>query len=246
MASTIKLRRSAVSGRIPTIGTLELGELAMNTYDGDIFFKKDQTATQGGTESIVRLTTVDGDQTLTNKTISDPTITSLGTAGEFAIVNGTKKIASTPNLRIDSGTGAVEISQAYKLPTSDGFNGAFLKTDGQGQTSFGTLGLDDLTDVNVSVATANQVLKYNGSIWSAADNDAAVASAIFAPQAQTDLGFVNEPSNAATDEDLGFVYETTQFIYDLGQLKLDGIVSLSNIDQSVKADYIGYAIIFGF
>ena len=38
--STIKLRRSSVSGRIPTTEQLELGELAINTQDGKIYFKR--------------------------------------------------------------------------------------------------------------------------------------------------------------------------------------------------------------
>ena len=41
MAQVLKLKRTAVSGKIPTTGNLELGELAMNTYDGRIFLKKD-------------------------------------------------------------------------------------------------------------------------------------------------------------------------------------------------------------
>ena len=50
-------------------------------------------------------------------------------------------------------------------------------------------------------------------------------------------------------EDFGtkvLITDVAAFIYDMGQLRLDGIASLANIDQSVKADYIGYAIIFGF
>ena len=40
MAQIVKLKRTAVSGKIPTISNLQLGELAMNTYDGRIFFEK--------------------------------------------------------------------------------------------------------------------------------------------------------------------------------------------------------------
>ena len=40
MAQIVKLKRTAVSGKIPTTSNLELGELAMNTYDGRIFFEK--------------------------------------------------------------------------------------------------------------------------------------------------------------------------------------------------------------
>jgi len=49
MSTLIKLRRSAVPGKQPNTSQLELGEVAINTYDGKIFIKKDV----GGTEAIV-------------------------------------------------------------------------------------------------------------------------------------------------------------------------------------------------
>ena len=36
----LKLRRSAVPGRIPDTASLQLGEIALNTYDGKAFMKK--------------------------------------------------------------------------------------------------------------------------------------------------------------------------------------------------------------
>lgn len=41
MAQVLKLKRTAVNGKTPTTSHLELGELAMNTFDGRIFLKKD-------------------------------------------------------------------------------------------------------------------------------------------------------------------------------------------------------------
>jgi hypothetical protein len=46
MANLIKLRRSAVQGAVPTTGQLELGELAINTYDGKLFLKRDDGLAQ--------------------------------------------------------------------------------------------------------------------------------------------------------------------------------------------------------
>ena len=40
MGQTVKLRRSAISGKIPNNSQLELGELSMNTTDGKIFLSK--------------------------------------------------------------------------------------------------------------------------------------------------------------------------------------------------------------
>jgi len=49
--STIKLRRSSVAGRIPTTAQLELGEIAINTTDGKLYFKKYDAV--ANTESII-------------------------------------------------------------------------------------------------------------------------------------------------------------------------------------------------
>lgn len=62
----VQLKRSAVPGKVPLTTDINLGELAVNTFDGRIFFKKDP-----GTQSIVEVTTLDGAQTITgNKTFT--------------------------------------------------------------------------------------------------------------------------------------------------------------------------------
>ena len=58
MAQTIKLKRTAVQGKIPTTSNIELGELAMNTYDGRIFFEKNN-----GTPSVQEIITTDAEVT---------------------------------------------------------------------------------------------------------------------------------------------------------------------------------------
>ena len=40
MAQTVKLKRSSVAKKVPTTSDLELGELAMNTVDGKVYFEK--------------------------------------------------------------------------------------------------------------------------------------------------------------------------------------------------------------
>lgn len=207
MANTVTLKRSAVTGKIPTTSDLALGELALNTYDGNLFFKKDN-----GTASILSVATLTGTQTLTNKTLSSTTLTGTLTVGGSA-----------------------------------GTSGQYLRSTGTGVqwVSLDTNTLDGLSDVIINSPEAQQVLKYNGSNWINAANDVAVASAVFAPQAQSDLGSVDDLI-IGISEDLGLITDIAVFIYDMGQLRLDGIVSLSNLDQSVKSDYIGYSIIFGF
>ncbi len=47
MAQVVKLKRSAVAGNVPTTSDLALGELAINTTDGKLYFSKDD-----GSESV--------------------------------------------------------------------------------------------------------------------------------------------------------------------------------------------------
>jgi len=50
MANTVRLKRSAVAGRVPTTSDLALGELGMNTYDGALYMKRD-----AGTAEVIRI-----------------------------------------------------------------------------------------------------------------------------------------------------------------------------------------------
>jgi hypothetical protein len=61
--SSILLKRSGIQGKVPTTASLQVGELALNTYDGKVFLHK-----SGSTESVVEVvvtgTTVTGSITL--------------------------------------------------------------------------------------------------------------------------------------------------------------------------------------
>lgn len=51
-SSEIKLKRSSVQSKVPSIGDLTLGELSVNTFDGKLFFKKNN-----GSDSIESIVT---------------------------------------------------------------------------------------------------------------------------------------------------------------------------------------------
>ena len=51
MATPIRLKRSAVAGRVPSVSDLQLGELALNFYDGKLYVKEKQ----GENERIVEI-----------------------------------------------------------------------------------------------------------------------------------------------------------------------------------------------
>ena len=50
MAQTIKLRRSSTGGAVPSTSSLSLGEVAINTYDGKVYIKKND-----GSDAIVEI-----------------------------------------------------------------------------------------------------------------------------------------------------------------------------------------------
>jgi hypothetical protein len=70
MAQNIILKRSGLAGKVPDTGSLNLGEVAINTYDGKVFFKK-----SGSVESIQEILT-------TNSTITGSL--SMNGTGSFA------------------------------------------------------------------------------------------------------------------------------------------------------------------
>jgi hypothetical protein len=78
MSSNIKLRRSAIPGKIPTVEQLDLGEFAVNTFDGKLYTKKNVNGTESivsfagvtGSESSVIVNSFTGDGTTTNFTLS--------------------------------------------------------------------------------------------------------------------------------------------------------------------------------
>ena len=50
MASTIRMKRSAIATKVPTTAQLDLGELAINTRDGKLFLKR-----ADGSEEIIEV-----------------------------------------------------------------------------------------------------------------------------------------------------------------------------------------------
>lgn len=120
MANTLKLKRSAVASKVPAVGDLELGELAVNTYDGKLYTKKDN-----GTASIVEIGAGGGGGGATNLDgLSDVAITSVAT-GQFLVYNGTNFVntrtidsgGSTPLTTVSSGGTSAEFK------SSAGYNG---------------------------------------------------------------------------------------------------------------------------
>jgi hypothetical protein len=135
MASpTIKVKRSSVSGKIPTLTQLDLGELAINTFDGKIYTEQDRSSVGIGTTVIVINPWSVGTGTNTYNTFFTAGNVGVGSTlptVKFAVVGDTKIFGNFHSTGISTIAG-------FKFPSTDGTDGQFLKTDGFGNLSFAT------------------------------------------------------------------------------------------------------------
>lgn len=74
MSQTIVLKRSALPGKVPDTASLNLGEIAINTYDGKLFVKR-----SGNVDSIQTILTTD------STTTGSITLTQTGSFGELIV-----------------------------------------------------------------------------------------------------------------------------------------------------------------
>jgi hypothetical protein len=120
MANKIILKKSSVAAKVPVVGDLEYGELALNYTDEKLYFKNASNVIKSisavDTSSFVTLT---GTQTLTNKTISGASNT-LSNIGNASLTNSSVTVGSTA---IALGASATTIAGLTSV-TSTGFTGA--------------------------------------------------------------------------------------------------------------------------
>jgi hypothetical protein len=116
MATLLKLKRSAVAGKIPQPGDLELGEIAINYQDGIIYYKKTDgtvAALGGGAaggsvgRSITEVTATSGQTTFTTTASYTPGFvdvilngSQLGSS-DFVATNGTQVVLQQPSVAGD-------------------------------------------------------------------------------------------------------------------------------------------------
>jgi len=183
----VKLRRSATQSAIPTIGQLELGELALNTYDGKVYMKKDV----GGTETIVQvgITNYPDSQTLSFGTDSDLVISH---NGSNSIINqtgtGTLQIQVDESTVLDISSSGLDITGNITLDgTVDGVDVGQLKSDFDAHEHEGTQILSTgTTDGYVLTASGTgtsvwEAIPYIDTLQSVTDRGAVTTNEITVP-----------------------------------------------------------------
>ena len=112
MANTVRMKRSAVQGKAPVVGDLALGELAVNTYDGKLYMKKND-----GSDAIVEIGA--GGTTVSATAPSSPSTGDLWYDTEDArtfVWTGTEWVDAAP----DSGYAVATTSDTAPANANDG------------------------------------------------------------------------------------------------------------------------------
>lgn len=126
MPVSIKLRRSAVQGQLPTTSNLQLGELAINTYDARVFVKGSTSGNETGAgTSIVQLFNATGGAITGDVTLNGQSDL------RFADSDSSNWVAF-------QAPGTISSNVTWTLPSVDGTNGQVLSTNGSGVLSWAT------------------------------------------------------------------------------------------------------------
>jgi hypothetical protein len=114
MANTVKVKRSATPAKVPTTADLALGEIAVNTYDGKMYIKKDD-----GTQSIVTINPIAGSGDVVGPaSATDNAITRFDTTTGKLIQNSVVTIDDNGNT---AGVNAVTFDTTPStVPTAEG------------------------------------------------------------------------------------------------------------------------------
>ena len=160
MASVVKIKRSSIQGKAPSLSSLQVGELALNVRDGKLFSANSSTVFEiGSNVSSISTSTVHFSNTGIISSNSDLTVLldsdNNDTSANFTIKKNTSTKAGGSELFKVYENGSVRFNNTYTFPNSDGSSGQALVTDGSGGLSFSSVAssdeLDDILSRNSQV-----------------------------------------------------------------------------------------------
>jgi hypothetical protein len=209
----IKIKRSAVPGKVPTEGQLPLGELALNTYDAELFARRERTGIgtdivrlgAGATVTNILYVTQDGSDTNTGKKLGDAKRT-IGAALTTATTGTVIKVSAGSYLE----------NNPLIIPEQVSIVG------------------DSLREVSVSPQNANQDLFYvsNGNYVAEMSYTGTLNSgkSIFAFN-PNQVGYFNQSP---------YIQNCTNFIPNSIGLKIDGSKAIGPLKSMVLDSYTQY------
>ena len=121
MANTIILKRSATPSKVPTTAQLALGEVAINTFDGRMFIKKDD-----GTPSVVEIGGVTSVNGKTGDAVLSTTDVNEGSNQYFTTARARASVSAGAGISYNSATGVISTAQGLTTTSSPTFAGLTL------------------------------------------------------------------------------------------------------------------------
>jgi hypothetical protein len=211
-APIIKIKRSAVPGKKPTVNDLNLGELALNTYDGNLFAKRIRAGINtdiinlgaGSTVTNVIYVTEDGSDENTGKKLGDAKRT----------IKGAIAIAESGDV-IKVSAGTYLENNPIVLPNQVSVVG------------------DSLREVTVTPQNSNSDLFHVG-------NGCYIAEMSFVGAASTQAIFAFDPVSLRYINQSPYIQNCTNFIQNSTGLKVDGSDALGPTKSMVLDSYTQY------
>lgn len=175
MSQVLKVKRSAVQGRVPQVADLQLGEIAINTYDGRIYFRKND-----GSDSIVDVIGAAAGGNFVLK--AGDTMTGSLTAPQFI---GPLTGNVTGNVSGTSGSTTGNAATATALQTARTING--VSFDGTGNVTV-TAAAGTLTGNTLASGVTASSLTSVGTLTSMTSSGTVTANAFVGPLTGTVTG----------------------------------------------------------
>jgi len=183
MAQNIILKRSGLAGKVPDTGSLNLGEVAINTYDGRVFFKK-----SGSVEVIEHIITTNSTST------GSITLTKTGSFGELVVTQD-------GNIQRDLYVTRDVVANG-DLDVSGSISGSSARIEGTG--SFQSLQVNDTLTVNhgSTIISGSQLitdeLTVLGAINARQFNISVISSSVLFQSGSTKFGDTQDDTHQFT------------------------------------------------
>ena len=167
MAQLVKLKRTAVQGKVPSTSNVELGELAINTYDGRIFFEKSSSA-----ESIQEILTTNAGRPITGSLNLTAAITASHFKGDGSALTNVSANISEQATVTSSFDNATTVNVAHNFSSKNVIVSVYDSSDGLIIPQSVTLTSVDNVRVVLSQATSGFVVVAKGGhvLSGSADN----------------------------------------------------------------------------
>ena len=183
MAQNIILKRSSLPGKVPDTGSLNVGEIAVNTYDGKLFIKR-----SGNLDSI------EGIVVTNSITTGSITLTRTGSFGELVV---TQDANITRDLYVTN-----DIIGNGDLDVLGSVSGSELRITGTG--SFESLQVNDTLTVNhgITIISGSQLVTSDltvlGQVNARQFNISVISSSILFQSGSTKFGDTSDDTHSFT------------------------------------------------